>query len=91
MADLDKTIEGLREMSFRASWDDIDRERDRFQPIINTTLELLGHLKGLFLALKNVTDVNEYLNRENARLSHELEHRNAEVAILARAKDGEQE
>ena len=41
MTDLDKTIEGLREMSFRASWDDIDRERNRFQPVVNDALELL--------------------------------------------------
>ena len=52
MADLDNTIEGLREMSFRASWDDIDRERNRFQPIINNALELLKEQQPR--AVKNV-------------------------------------
>lgn len=41
MTDREKVINGLREMSFRATWKDIDRIRDKFQPIINDALSLL--------------------------------------------------
>ena len=41
MPDREKVIKGLREMSCRATWKDIDRIRDRFQPIINDALELI--------------------------------------------------
>lgn len=41
MPDREKVIKGLREMSCRATWKDIDRIRDRFQPIINDAIALL--------------------------------------------------
>ena len=41
MADRDKVINGLREMSCRVTWKDIDRIRDKFQPIINDAINLL--------------------------------------------------
>ena len=39
--DREKVIDGLREMSCRATWKDIDRIRHKFQPIINDALALL--------------------------------------------------
>lgn len=39
--DREKVINGLREMSCRATWKDIDRIRHKFQPIINDALSLL--------------------------------------------------
>ena len=39
--DRKKVINGLREMSCRATWKDIDRIRHKFQPIINDAIELL--------------------------------------------------
>ncbi len=39
--DREKVIEGLREMSCRCTWKDIDRIRDKFQPIVNGAIELL--------------------------------------------------
>ena len=41
MPDREKVINGLREMSYRATWKDIDRIRHKFQPIINDALSLL--------------------------------------------------
>lgn len=41
MTDQEKVINGLREMSFMATWKDIDRIRHRFQPIINDAVALL--------------------------------------------------
>ena len=41
MPDREKAINGLREMSCRATWKDIDRIRDKFQPIINDAINLL--------------------------------------------------
>ena len=41
MPDREKVINGLREMSCRATWKDIDRIRHKFQPIINDALALL--------------------------------------------------
>lgn len=39
--DREKVINGLREMSCRATWKDIDGVRHKFQPIINDALALL--------------------------------------------------
>ena len=39
--DMEKVINGLREMSCRATWKDIDRIRNKFQPIINDALAML--------------------------------------------------
>ena len=41
MPDREKVIGGLREMSSRATWEDIDRIRHKFQPIINEAIILL--------------------------------------------------
>ena len=41
MPDREKVIKGLHEMSYRATWKDIDRIRDKFQPIINGAIGLL--------------------------------------------------
>ena len=41
MADRENVIKGLREMSCRATWKDIDRIRHKFQPIINDALALM--------------------------------------------------
>ena len=41
MADREKVINGLREMSCRATWKDIDRIRHKFQPIINDAIAML--------------------------------------------------
>ena len=41
MPDREKVIKGLREMSCRATWNDIDRIRNKFQPIINGAIDLL--------------------------------------------------
>ena len=41
MADIEKTKTGIYEMLLRCSWDDIDKERHRFQPVLNDALELL--------------------------------------------------
>jgi hypothetical protein len=41
MLDRKNVIEGLREMSCRATWKDIDRIRHKFQPIINDAIVLL--------------------------------------------------
>lgn len=41
MPDREKVINGLREMSCRCTWKDIDRIRDKFQPIVNGAIELL--------------------------------------------------
>ena len=41
MPDREKVINGLREMSCRATWKDVDRIRHEFQPIINDALALL--------------------------------------------------
>lgn len=41
MIDREKVIKGLREMSCRATWKDIDRIRHKFQPIINDAVALL--------------------------------------------------
>lgn len=41
MAEREKVIEGLREMSCRCTWQDIDRIRDKFQPIVNGAIDLL--------------------------------------------------
>lgn len=45
MPDRKKVINGLREMSCRATWKDIDRIRDKFQPIINDAIDLLQEQK----------------------------------------------
>jgi len=47
MPDREKVINGLREMSCRATWKDIDRIRDKFQPIINDALTLLKEQEAL--------------------------------------------
>lgn len=39
--DREKVLKGLREMSCRATWKDIDGIRDKFQPIINGAIDLL--------------------------------------------------
>ena len=39
--DREKVINGLREMSCRETWQDIDRIRNKFQPIINGAIGLL--------------------------------------------------
>ena len=41
MPDREKVINGLREMSCRATWKDIDRIRHKYQPIINDAIALL--------------------------------------------------
>lgn len=41
MIDREKVINGLREMSCRATWKDIDRIRHKFQPIINDAIAML--------------------------------------------------
>lgn len=41
MIDRKKVINGLHEMSCRATWKDIDGIRDKFQPIINGAIGLL--------------------------------------------------
>lgn len=41
MPDRERVINGLREMSYRATWKDIDRIRNKFQPIINGAIGLL--------------------------------------------------
>lgn len=41
MPDREKIINGLHEMSCRATWKDIDRIRHKFQPIINGAIDLL--------------------------------------------------
>ncbi len=41
MIDMEKVIKGLREMSCRTTWKDIDGIRDKFQPIINGAIDLL--------------------------------------------------
>jgi hypothetical protein len=45
MPDREKIIKGLREMSCRATWKDIDGVRHRFQPIINDAIALLKEYK----------------------------------------------
>jgi hypothetical protein len=42
---IDKVVGGIQEMIFRASWDDIDRQRDRFQPVLNDSLSVIRELK----------------------------------------------
>lgn len=41
MIDREKVINGLREISCRATWKDIDRIRHKFQPIINDAIAML--------------------------------------------------
>lgn len=41
MADIEKTKTGIFEMLQRNTWQDIDEERHRFQPVLNDALELL--------------------------------------------------
>ena len=41
MPDIEKVKTGIFEMLQRCSWDDIDKERHRFQPVLNDALELL--------------------------------------------------
>lgn len=41
MVDIEKVKAGIYEMLLRCSWDDIDKERHRFQPVLNDALELL--------------------------------------------------
>ena len=41
MNNREKVINGLREMSCRATWKDIDEVRHKFQPIINDAIALL--------------------------------------------------
>ena len=41
MPNREMVINGLREMSYRATWKDIDRIRNKFQPIINSAIDFL--------------------------------------------------
>ena len=41
MADIERVKTGIFEMLQRCSWDDIDKERHRFQPVLNDALKLL--------------------------------------------------
>lgn len=52
MPDPCKVIEGLREMSCRATWKDIDRIRHKFQPIINDARTLLTEQEKEIKALR---------------------------------------
>ncbi len=45
MTDREKVIKGLCEMSYRATWKDIDKIRDKFQPIVNDAILLLKEPK----------------------------------------------
>lgn len=41
MADIERVKTGIFEMLQRCSWDDIDKERHRFQPVLNDAFKLL--------------------------------------------------
>lgn len=57
MADLEMVINGLREMSCRATWKDIDRIRHKFQPIINDAIALLKAQEPRVLTLDELRNV----------------------------------
>ena len=71
MADIEKTKTGIFEMLQRNTWQDIDEERHRFQPVLNDALELLEAQDGLAKALEQMTATNDYLNKEVERLETE--------------------
>ena len=52
MPDRENVIKGLREMSCRATWKDIDRIRHRFQPIINDAIALLKEQETMMQCIK---------------------------------------
>ena len=54
--DKEKVINGLREMSCRATWKDIDRIRDKFQPIINNAITLLKEQEAVEPSFKQDKD-----------------------------------
>lgn len=53
MPDIEKVVNGLREMSYRATWKDIDRIRHKFQPIINDAVTLLKEQEAVEARKKN--------------------------------------
>ena len=42
---VEKVISGLYEMALRTSWDDIDSQRHRFQPVLNDAMSVIRELK----------------------------------------------
>ena len=73
MADIEKIKTGIFEMLQRNTWQDIDEERHRFQPVLNDALELLKEQNGLAKALEQMTATNDYLNKEIERLEDMLD------------------
>ena len=62
MPDREKVINGLREMSCRATWKDIDRIRDKFQPIINDAINLLKEQEPHVLSREEMIEAVENHN-----------------------------
>lgn len=54
MPDREKVIKGLREMSCRATWKDIDRIRHKFQPIINDAIAMLKEQEAVMPKVSSV-------------------------------------
>lgn len=54
MADIEKIKAGIYEMLLRCSWDDIDKERHRFQPVLNDALELLKERQARVVTLEEI-------------------------------------
>lgn len=57
MTDREKVINGLREMSCRATWKDIDGVRHKFQSIINDALALLKEQEKEIRQLRLALDI----------------------------------
>ena len=67
MPDIEKIKTGIFEMLQRCSWDDIDKERHRFQPVLNDALELLKEQH------ETIKSLEQEIRDKNVRLTERAE------------------
>lgn len=94
MIDREKVIEGLREMSCRATWKDIDRIRHKFQPIINDALALLKEQEAVVRCedCENwipgyITDHDDFIPPKCGKYQQMVGHSAADYCSLAERKE----
>ena len=72
MPDIEKIKTGIFEMLQRCSWDDIDKERHRFQPVLNDALELLKEQDkskhGHWVVLENCSNTGVYCSECHTKM-----------------------
>ena len=67
MPDIEKIKTGIFEMLQRCSWDDIDKERHRFQPVLNDALKLLEEQH------ETIKSLEQEIRDKNVRLTERAE------------------